>query len=326
MTCIPENIFQDGDWVILEWKDPHGLRGCGFFKIKNNLIVFSGKKIITEFIYIPENYSVVFEPGSELYFKNKSGIISHSPIFMNGTEQKPVVISGDSTSQGIHVLQAHEKSFLKWTTFSGLNTLRQSGWSLTGAVTFYESNVNIQHCIFEHNHCEDALNIIRSNFTLSESLIQHTFSDGFDGDFCKGKITNSTFKNTNNDCIDFSGSTISIQNCKINNAGDKALSGGEKSTIYVRNIRVNKANIGIASKDLSKIKIKSSSFNNINTVYAAYQKKAEYGPASIIASSSIYKQYIKRHLVDLGSEISDCKKKSIGKKKINVDLLYQDFK
>lgn len=40
MTCIPENIFQDGDWVILEWKDPHGLCGCGFFKIKNNLIVF----------------------------------------------------------------------------------------------------------------------------------------------------------------------------------------------------------------------------------------------------------------------------------------------
>ena len=40
MTCIPENIFQDGDWAILEWKDPNGLRGCGFFKIENNLIVF----------------------------------------------------------------------------------------------------------------------------------------------------------------------------------------------------------------------------------------------------------------------------------------------
>jgi len=86
------------------------------------------------------------------------------------------------------------------------------------------------------------------------------------------------------------------------------------------------ANIGIASKDLSKIEIKSSSFNNINTVYAAYQKKAEYGPASINASSSSYKKYKKRHLVDLGSEISDGEKKSIGKKKINIDLLYQDFK
>lgn len=40
MNCIIENIFEDGDWAILEWKDPMGLRGCGFFQIKNNKIVF----------------------------------------------------------------------------------------------------------------------------------------------------------------------------------------------------------------------------------------------------------------------------------------------
>jgi limonene-1,2-epoxide hydrolase len=40
MTCIIENIFEDNDWAILEWSDPLGLRGCGFFRIKNNKIVF----------------------------------------------------------------------------------------------------------------------------------------------------------------------------------------------------------------------------------------------------------------------------------------------
>lgn len=40
MVCIPENIFEDRDWAILEWKDPKGLRGCGFFQVKNNKIVF----------------------------------------------------------------------------------------------------------------------------------------------------------------------------------------------------------------------------------------------------------------------------------------------
>lgn len=40
MVCIPENIFEDGDWAILEWKDPKGMRGCGFFKIENDRIVF----------------------------------------------------------------------------------------------------------------------------------------------------------------------------------------------------------------------------------------------------------------------------------------------
>ena len=31
MVCMVENIFEDGEWAIIEWKDPLGLRGCGFF-------------------------------------------------------------------------------------------------------------------------------------------------------------------------------------------------------------------------------------------------------------------------------------------------------
>lgn len=40
MVCIPENIFEDADWAILEWRDPRGLRGCGFFQIQAGKIVF----------------------------------------------------------------------------------------------------------------------------------------------------------------------------------------------------------------------------------------------------------------------------------------------
>jgi limonene-1,2-epoxide hydrolase len=40
MVCQIENIFQDGDWAILEWTDPNGLRGCGFFNIQNDKIIF----------------------------------------------------------------------------------------------------------------------------------------------------------------------------------------------------------------------------------------------------------------------------------------------
>lgn len=40
MTCLVEHLFEDGEWAILEWRDPLGLRGCGFFKIKDEKIVF----------------------------------------------------------------------------------------------------------------------------------------------------------------------------------------------------------------------------------------------------------------------------------------------
>jgi limonene-1,2-epoxide hydrolase len=40
MVCQIENLFQDGEWAILEWSDPNGLRGCGFFHVRNGRIVF----------------------------------------------------------------------------------------------------------------------------------------------------------------------------------------------------------------------------------------------------------------------------------------------
>ena len=40
MHCIVENIFEDGQWAILEWRDPSGLRGCGFFHVVGGQIKF----------------------------------------------------------------------------------------------------------------------------------------------------------------------------------------------------------------------------------------------------------------------------------------------
>jgi len=40
MLCLVENLFADGEWAILEWRDPKGLRGCGFFQVREGVIVF----------------------------------------------------------------------------------------------------------------------------------------------------------------------------------------------------------------------------------------------------------------------------------------------
>ena len=40
MTCIPEVIHEAGDVAILEWRDPLGLRGCGFFTVRDGRIAF----------------------------------------------------------------------------------------------------------------------------------------------------------------------------------------------------------------------------------------------------------------------------------------------
>lgn len=39
MVCIVEQILQDSEWGVLEWRDPLGLRGCGFFHVVDGRIV-----------------------------------------------------------------------------------------------------------------------------------------------------------------------------------------------------------------------------------------------------------------------------------------------
>lgn len=39
MVCIPEAFHEAGEVCALEWRDPKGLRGCGFFTVRDGRIV-----------------------------------------------------------------------------------------------------------------------------------------------------------------------------------------------------------------------------------------------------------------------------------------------
>ncbi|WP_156255726.1 nuclear transport factor 2 family protein [Sandarakinorhabdus oryzae] len=39
MVCQVVQVLEDGDWAVLEWTDPTGLRGCGFFRVAAGQIV-----------------------------------------------------------------------------------------------------------------------------------------------------------------------------------------------------------------------------------------------------------------------------------------------
>jgi limonene-1,2-epoxide hydrolase len=40
MVCLVEALHEAGEWAMLEWRDPLGLRGCGFFHVRDGQIVF----------------------------------------------------------------------------------------------------------------------------------------------------------------------------------------------------------------------------------------------------------------------------------------------
>jgi hypothetical protein len=289
---------------------------------KEKIFIKQGTITIDYPVIIPEGYTVYFEPGTNLDFTNSAFLISFSPVVMRGSEEEPVVIkSSDWTSQGFQVLQPKGKCVVHHTKFINLNTLNYETWTLTGAVTFYEADVDFNHFTIKNNQCEDALNTVRSTFTMDYALFEKTFGDAFDSDFSIGKIDHTNFVNIGNDAIDFSGSKIDIEHVFVDNASDKGVSGGEDSHLKIKDVVIKNCNIGIASKDLSHLDVYGSKIENCKYGLVLLRKKPEYGPATMTLKNSVITRCPEKWLVEKGSSIIFDSTKIEGTKK-NVDKMF----
>ena len=124
-------------------------------------------------------------------------------------------------------------------------------------------------------------------------------SDAIDSDFSKGFITDSTFSSIKGDGIDTSGSKITIERVKISNVGDKAISVGEESIVFINDIIVDSTKIAIASKDASEVELNKAAISNISkAAFMSYIKKKEYGTsASLLADNIVFGVNVKHKAI-----------------------------
>ena len=285
-----------------------------------------GKHTFSQTVYVPRNKMLVIEAGANITLQGGARLVSYSPVKMMGTERNPIVFNGQGLKGGGVVLLPNGGEVeLEYVNFSNLTAANTKHWILTGGVTIYEGAVKVSNCSFLNSRSEDALNLIRCDFVLDSCKIGNTYSDGFDADFCTGILRYSTFFDTGNDCIDFSGSKIKIEGCQIKNSGDKGISGGEHSDLRIVNCDINGASIAIASKDKSKVTIDNTRISSCAYAFASYMKKAEYGPAELIVNSAILKDVKTKLLLEKGSRIYFEGRQHVGEIRFDIDSMYQEF-
>ncbi len=254
--------------------------------IRRRITVLPGVWHVAQSVMIPAGYDVVCGEGTEIVLSGGATIVSRSRLDFHGSESRPIIIrSDDGRGRGLLVLEAGAESNLEHVSFVGLANPSSGGWSLTGAVTFYESPVRLVNCLFAENVCEDALNIIRGTFEIENCVFSRTSSDAFDADFADGRISNSLFVNSGNDAIDVSGSAVEVVDTRIEDTGDKGLSGGENSVLVVRNVELIRAAIAVASKDLSEVRVDGIRIADTDVGMTLFQKKPEFGAATMVVSN-----------------------------------------
>ena len=181
-------------------------------------------------LVLAEEYKLIISSGVKINLEEEGLILVKGPLIMKGEKLNKININSSKGGKGILVLNSSKPSFISNAIFNGLNANTTSSTNVTGGLSFYNSSVEIHSSEFRASPSEDALNLVRSPFLITNSYFLDIFSDAIDVDFSNGKIQNSTFKNIGNDAIDISGAA-SIKDININSSGDKAISVGEKSKL-----------------------------------------------------------------------------------------------
>ena len=212
-------------------------------KMNNVIKINKGEWDVVQPIIVPPGYTLLSDGGVTLYFEEDSYILSHGQINFSGTSQLPIVLTSkqiDKFWQGITIYGNSEfpKSVLKNVSIHNVTSVVNDGWEINAGVFVYQVDLIMTNVDIENNNCEDALNIVKSKYTINQISIKDAVSDALDSDFSTGEVNASRFTNIGysggGDALDFSGSSVLLDNLIISHIGDKGISVGEYSDINAK--------------------------------------------------------------------------------------------
>ncbi len=303
-------------------------------KGSHQLNVQPGKHNVVNDIIIPAGYTLKISPSTILVFSSGVRILSFGNLISTGTQNSPVILKStriDKKWGGIvSIGNGSQITRLKNTLVSNTAAMQNKDWQLTGGITLYKNKyVDIDSCVFTNNSSEDFINIVHSNFSIKNTIVQSSLSDAFDADFSNGVISDSSFIDTGSigggDAVDISGSSVSIQNTTFIRTDDKAISVGEKSVLNGSHLTIMDSGTGIASKDGSKVYIDNSIIERSSIAgIMAYTKKKEYGSSFIDINNTRFKNNNLDTITQAGSTsiINGKTDKTVN---LNVDMLYESL-
>lgn len=276
--------------------------------LEDQLMILPGSWDVQGDLVLPEGHILHAAGGVELRFEPSALMLSHNALRFEGTLDAPIRLGPIDKARGwlgVAVLNADEHSSWEHVWVSGASAIERAGWVTSGGVTFYRSPLVMRDGGFQDARGEDALNLFGTHAKLVGVRFDTSASDALDADFVTLRVERCYFESMAADAIDTSGSQGTIVDCHFKDIGDKCVSAGEQSVIEIHGGRVEGAAIGVASKDLSTVKIEGLALLGIrNFELCAYRKKAAFGPASIEALDLTIEVALPRLLAQTHSSIT----------------------
>lgn len=285
---------------------------------------------VTGSLVVPEGYGLSLPAGTELRFTAGEGLIARGPLLFRGSEESPVVLTGpvrkgaDARWAGVAVLESAEESVWTHVHVHHAGAFSRDGWRPTGAILFRRAAIRMEHCRILDTHAEDAINLVRSRFSLREVEIEGARSDALDADFSDGRIEGGALRNIGGDGIDLSGARVEIEGVALHEIVDKAVSVGEASRVVALRLDIRSVGTAFVSKDLSFGEIRDSTIREVaHVALMAYVKKPVFGPAELVAEDNELHDVGSEALAQTGSRVF-IDGASVPQQDIDIAQLYRD--
>ena len=288
--------------------------GIEEIKVFNGNIFLKDDLIIDKKTQILEGTVFTMSEGVSIIFENKVEAI--------GSEEKPIVFKKYSSSQSWGTLALHGAK-TQGSLFKNIIIENASGETINGVNYFSAlsvhstSNIIFDNILVKNNSkFDDLMHIIYSdNIKVINSNFLNAYRDAIDVDISK----NILFKNTNivdsgNDGLDFMESTARLEKMSILSSGDKGVSAGENSNIFINDSIFKKNNYAAVSKDMSKVKIENSLLEDNQIQLSVYKKNWRYGGSGNIEINNSKIQALENKLTsDKNGAISISSSNIVGK-------------
>ena len=144
--------------------------------------------------------------------------------------------------------------------------LRRDSNGLSGCLNIYDSKIKNSKIFTKNTKCEDAVNFVRTDGTISNLIISKSLFDGLI-DFSNLIIKNAEVNYSGNDCMDFSYGEYHLSEINLSMCNDKAVSIGESSKLKIDEFVIKDSIVGIASKDSAIANLKNGLIQNVINVY-----------------------------------------------------------
>ena len=286
----------------------------------NDNYILKTDLIIDENLYLAENKNLDIKEGVKIFFKKDAIIFSNGSIFFNGTKDNPIIIYSNDNVGSLILSNSNFK--FNNVIVKNLSYPKEKDKILYAGINVINSNVEIIDSQIFSSNSEDAINLISSNSTIRNLKVKNIYADAIDIDFGTLNFKNIFCENINNDCLDISGANV-IGNSIIGfNIKDKGLSFGENAKGEISNLNFQNSKLGVAVKDGSNLKLSKYEFKNNEYDVVVFNKKKEYGGASLsIHESKDNKKF--NYLIGLNNEIIN--DYNIMQKKIDNKIINELF-